>query len=84
MAEKEERIAVAKMIVNTDEEGSAQLDHFKIYSRQEAIEKMAKAICNMGDEKTWGRVDENYKHYCTAQAEWALNALLGDEECQKK
>lgn len=34
MAEKEERIAVAKMLVNTDDEGSTELDHFKIYSRQ--------------------------------------------------
>lgn len=48
----------------------------KFYPRKEAIERMAKAICNMGDEETWGRVDDNYKHYCTAQAEWALNALL--------
>lgn len=54
-------------------EDIADLPHI---SRQEAINRIAKAICNMGDEETWGRVDDNYKHYCTAQAEWALNALL--------
>ena len=45
MAEKEERIAIAKMLTGLDDDGSAQLDHFKLYSRQEAIEKIAKAIC---------------------------------------
>ena len=49
-----------------------------VFTRAEAIERIAKAICNMGDEETWGRVDDNYKHYCTTQAEWALNALLGE------
>lgn len=79
MEEKEERIAVAKMLVNTDDEGSAKLDHFKIYSRQEAIERMAKAICRSGENECIGdcascdlwKVGPE-KDY----AEAALNALL--------
>lgn len=70
MAEKEERI-----YIDVENDNLDRLKHLSI-TRQEAIERMAKAICNMGDENTWGRVDDNYKHYCTAQAEWALNALL--------
>lgn len=53
-----------------------ETEKYRVMSRQEAMNRMAKAMCNMGDEETWGRVDDNYKHYCTAQAEWALNALL--------
>lgn len=75
MAEKEERIFITTI------ERAEDIDEFCVYgrdcmTRQEAIERMAKAICNMGDEETWGRVDDNYRHYCTAQAEWALNSLL--------
>lgn len=88
MAEKEEKIYVYRF---TEDDGichleeictkfPAQCGHCKeIPTRAETIERMAKAICNMGDEETWGRVDDNYKHYCTAQAEWALKALLGDK-----
>lgn len=74
MAEKEERI----LCIETDEKivECGYGDFYNTMTRQEAIERMAKAICNMGDEETWGRVDDNYKHYCTVQAEWALKALL--------
>lgn len=70
MAEKEERIAVAKMIVNTDDEGSAKLGHFKIYSSQEAIKKISSHLlmCDMSTMDT----DEI--------AEAALNALLRQGE----
>ena len=63
---KEERIAVAKMLVNIDDEGSGKLDHFKIYSRQEAIERMAKALC----------ADDVMREGYYQMAEAALNALL--------
>lgn len=56
------------MIVNTDDEGSAQLDHFKIYSRKEAIKRMEKAI---KENEGWGPKD---------LAEAALDALLGVEK----
>lgn len=75
MAEKEERIWLEFDIPKP--KGAVEATRCTTMTRQEAIERMAKAICNMGDEETWGRVDDNYKHYCTAQAEWALNALLG-------
>lgn len=70
MAEKEERIAVAKMLVNTDNEGSAKLDHFKIYSRQEAIRKIEKHL-----------IASTIKFNTTADvvAEIALNALLEEK-----
>lgn len=82
MAEKEERIAVAKMLVNTDDEGSAKLDHFKIYSRQEAIERMAKALFKVDNvlafdiefEQLIKQKQSTYKVFAAA----ALNALLGE------
>lgn len=70
MAEKEERIAVAKMIVNMDDDGSAKLDHFKIYSRQEAIERMELAM------KQYAQDAEIYTDKDLARV--ALNALLGE------
>lgn len=70
MAEKEERIAVAKMIVNIDDEGSAELDHFKIYSRQDAINRMEKAM------KQYAKDEEIYTDKDLAIV--ALNALLGE------
>jgi hypothetical protein len=48
-------------------------------TRQEAIEKMAKAFCETGAPNTWGLVEEHYKKFCLAGAEAALNALLGDK-----
>ena len=73
MAEKEERyISITQMVAKEN----IETEKYRVMSRQEAMNRMAKAMCNMGDEETWGRVDDNYKHYCTAQAEWALNALL--------
>lgn len=66
MAEKEEKIAVAKMLTGLDDDGSAQLDHFKIYSRPEAIKKISSHLlmCDISTMDT----DEI--------AEAALNALL--------
>lgn len=76
MAEKEEKIAIAKMLTGLDDDGSAQLDHFKIYSRQEAIERMAKKI----DE---AYIDENGCNKGLTMeelAEAALDALLSSGE----
>lgn len=50
-------------------------DPYKI-TRQEAIEKMAKAFCETGAPNTWGLVERDYKRFCLAGAEAALNALL--------
>lgn len=69
MAEKEERIAIAKMITGLDDDGSAQLDHFKIYSRQEATDKMAEAIIREDGEG----ISYLYAH---GLAKAALEALL--------
>lgn len=75
MAEKEERIAIAKMITGLDDDGSAQLDHFKIYSRykiysrKEATDKMAEAIIREDGEG----ISYLYAH---GLAEAALDALL--------
>jgi len=63
----EEKIAIAKMITNTDVDGSANLDRFKIYDRQEAIKRMADAIWETGGSEM-------------QQAEAALNTLLGDDK----
>lgn len=68
MAEKEERIAIAKMLTGLDEDGSAKLEHFKIYSRQEAIEKIEAELL-LCDLSTMDNKEI---------AEVALNALLGE------
>lgn len=69
----EERIVLQDIIYD---EGDFKIKNHASLTPEETIEKIAKAICNMGDEETWERVDDNYRHYCTAQAKWALNALL--------
>ena len=88
MAEKEERIYVSKHGENnpcdTCEDTSGEECDFCMENyewnasipRQEAIERMAKAICNLGDNETWERVDADYQNYCRSCAEYALNALL--------
>ena len=53
-------------------------DFYNTLDRKTAIEKMAKAICNLGDEETWKRVDFDCQNYCRSCAEHALKALLGE------
>lgn len=76
MAEKEERIAIAKMLTGLDDDGSVRLDHFKIYSRQEAIERITKAIAIKYFEGVFSCENEEIEEY----AEAALNALLSSGE----
>ena len=83
MAKKEERIAVAKMLTGLDDDGSAQLDHFKIYTRAEAIEKIAKAMCHSPSGTCEDCFARESKKACKQAmfgmkelAEAALNALL--------
>lgn len=80
----EELICIAKMI---DKGEDKDLKHFKIYSRQEAIEKMAKAICgntgsviNCGECEYIGTKDcqKYYRYNWLEVAESTLNALLGE------
>jgi len=84
----EEKIAIAKMITNTDKDGSANLEHFKIYGRQEAIEKMGVAIkeklfkdggyTKKIEEKGLQKEYDNFiLYFSNLLAEAALNALLG-------
>ena len=69
---KEEMICIAKMI---DKGEDKDLKHFKIYSRQEAIEKMAKGMyLKQNHEDT--KYADFYSTYFTEFAEAALNALL--------
>ena len=78
----EERIAIAKMITNTDKDGSVNLDRFKIYDRTKAIKKMARAICKSwlkGGCDVCKHKDKSCKEYIEKNmriAEAALNALL--------
>ena len=90
MAEKEERILIARSsdytLTDTDKgalfEGKIAPHCANVFTRQEAIEKMAKAFCETGAPNTWGLVEEHYKKFCLAGAEAALNALLekGEEK----
>lgn len=73
MAEKEERIAIAKMLTGLDDEGSAHLEHFKIYSRQEAINRMAKAASKAYRGYFYA---EPHHPNISDMMEAALNALL--------
>ena len=78
MAEKEERILCIETYEKIAECGYG--DFYNTITRQEAIERMAKAICNLGDNETWERVDADYQNYCRSCAEYALNALLNKGE----
>lgn len=50
------------------------------FSKEEMIDKMAKAFCELGAPNTWYEVEDDYRSYCLAAAEAALNALLGDKK----
>lgn len=78
----EEKIAIAKIITNTDNDGSANLDHFKIFTRKEAIERMAKGIhyYEWAHDKhfpKWNELNSDIQNDYKNMAEAALNALLG-------
>ena len=73
---KEELICIAKMI---DKGEDKDLKHFKIYSRQEAIERMARAICLCDDDGGCKGVCNpkcDVWKYSLKHAEAALEALL--------
>lgn len=82
MANKEERIEISTYDLNNKEwNGDIPIDILKVYTRQEAIEVMAKAIFEWqrpgcrGDvpiEDVWNNEQEGYEKL----AEVALNALL--------
>lgn len=81
MAEKEERIVIAKMITGLDDDGSAKLDHFKIYTIKEAINRMAKALIDIALTGHYSRFEDS----CIVEdaipyAKAALNALLEEGE----
>ena len=84
MAEKEERILIARSTDYTFKdtkdgalfEGEIAPHCANVFTRQEAIERMAKAFCETGAPNTWGLVERDYKRFCLAGAEAALNALL--------
>lgn len=62
---KEELVCIAKMIDHGEDK---DLKHFKIYTRQEAIEKITDALCVLDYN-----LDSGY-------AEAALDSLLGDSK----
>lgn len=80
MAEKDERIEISKYdLSNTEWNGDCQIDIDKVYTRQEAIERMAKALYvhqyqNMPPR--WEDDDNGYREIYLKRAEAALNALL--------
>lgn len=83
MAEKEERIEISKYDLNNKEwNGDTPIDIQKVYTLQEAINRMAKAIFNYYTDgiepQNWKlkEVRDNFNKV----AEAALNALLGEKE----
>ena len=64
---EEELICIAKMI---DKGEDKDLKHFKIYSRQEAIERIVKAIIEATSTTTPIKTRK--------VAEYVINALLGE------
>ena len=77
MANKEERIEISTYDLNNKEwNGDIPIDILKVYTRQEAIEVMAKGMCKRATEviKNNETVVFNYGFY----AEAALNALLAE------
>lgn len=89
MAEKEERILVARStdytITDTDKgalfEGEIEPHCANVFTRAEAIEKMAKALYEHQYQKTrplWEDEDNGYVEIYLKRAEAALNSLLGE------
>lgn len=73
MAEKKERIEISKYDLNNKEwNGDTPIDIQKIYTRQEAIERITKAIAIKYFESVFSCENEEIEEY----AEAALNALL--------
>lgn len=79
MANKEERIEVSTYDLNNmDENGDIPIDILKVYTHQEAIEVMAKALFLEDDfGRRWDLVtNEDIKEGYRQRAKAALNALL--------
>ena len=94
MADKEERILIARStdytITDTDEgalfDGKIAPHCANVMTRQEAIERMAKAICasNMAPDCLWEcETCDRWKGSDKKAAEAALNSLLEDNNASK-
>lgn len=80
MAEKEQRILITTR--HKDEKLNMTFtDIYKEYTRQEAIERMEKAVFSLAGSISNLKTKEYNATKCTAHwiAEAALNALLGDK-----
>ena len=80
MSEKEERILITTRHKN-EKLNMTFMDMYKEYTRQDAIERMAKALHSRSTvisdmEKDWGKLDESWRDSFCKYAEAALNALL--------
>ena len=91
MADKEERILIARSIdytlTDTDKgelfEGKIAPHCANVFTRQEAIERIAKAICKISCACKYyscGNCTEFLEHYQPEIAEAALNALSEDKK----
>ena len=91
MADKEERILIARSsdytLTDTDKgelfEGKIAPHCANVFTRQEAIERMAKAICKLSCACKYdacGNCTEFLEHYTPDLAEAALNALLEEQK----
>ena len=93
MADKEERITIHQVLypckkcsINCNKNDWKNCDFYQNYisgmTRQEAIERMAKAICKISCACKYdacGNCTEFLEHYTPDLAEAALNALLEDK-----
>lgn len=89
MAEKEERILIARSrdytLTDTDKgklfEGNIEPHCANVFTRQEAIERMAKALYLFNREDEWYKEHADmYSKYMNKMAKTALNALLSKED----
>lgn len=80
MADKEERyISITQMVAKEN----IETEKYRVMPREEAIERMAKAICasNMAPDCLWEcETCDRWKVSDKEAAEAALNALLGKKE----
>lgn len=74
MAEKEDRyISITQMVAKEN----IETEKYRVMPRQEAIEKMAKALYLFNREDEWYKEHADmYSKYMNKLAEAALNALL--------
>ena len=82
MADKEKRILITTRHKN-EKLNMTFTDMYKEYTIQEAIERMAKAICKISCACKYyscGNCTEFLEHYQPEIAEAALNALLEDKK----